>query len=75
MHGPLCGPSILPPATDGELHFPHYEALGFVEPPRYLRCLWEIRVNENRDIWLHFDKFMFTSRSCEDGKLRVYLPS
>ncbi|KAK6623803.1 hypothetical protein RUM44_010659 [Polyplax serrata] len=75
VHGPLCGPSILAPATDGELHFPHYEALGFVEPPRYLRCLWEIRVNENRDIWLHFDKFMFTSRNCDDGKLRVYLPS
>lgn len=71
IHGPLCGPAVIPPSTEGELHFPHYEALGFAEPPRSLVCLWEIRVNRDRDIWLHFDKLRFATRDCRDGRLEV----
>uniref|UniRef100_A0A1B6LN30 CUB domain-containing protein n=1 Tax=Graphocephala atropunctata TaxID=36148 RepID=A0A1B6LN30_9HEMI len=75
IHGPLCGPAVIPASTEGELHFPHYEALGFTEPPRSLRCVWEIRVNRDRDVWLHFDKVRFATRDCQDGRLEVYLPS
>lgn len=75
IHGPLCGPAVIPPSTEGELHFPHYEALGFAEPPRSLVCLWEIRVNRDRDIWLHFDKLRFATRDCRDGRLEVLSPS
>ncbi|KAK7870618.1 hypothetical protein R5R35_009117 [Gryllus longicercus] len=74
-HGPLCGPALLPAAADGELAFPHLEALGLVEAPRALRCLWEIRVSPQRDLWLHFDKLRFASRVCEEGRLEVRLPS
>lgn len=74
VHGPLCGPALLEAATDGELLFPHYEALGHAEPPRSVRCIWELRVNRDRDLWLHFDKVKFASRSCEDGKLELFLP-
>lgn len=73
-HSPLCGPAIFTPSTDGEIEFPHYEALGYVTPPRSIKCIWELRVNEKRDLWLHFDKMKFSSRSCEDGKLEIYLP-
>ncbi|XP_043252435.1 uncharacterized protein LOC122397373 [Colletes gigas] len=73
-HSPLCGPAILPAATDGEMEFPHYEALGYVSPPRSIKCIWELRVNRDRDVWLHFDKIKFASRSCEDGKLEIFLP-
>ncbi|XP_018340331.1 PREDICTED: uncharacterized protein LOC108747404 isoform X1 [Trachymyrmex septentrionalis] len=73
-HSPLCGPALLPPATDGEIEFPHYEALGYVTPPRTIKCIWELRVNRERDLWLHFDKIKFASRSCEDGKLEIFLP-
>ncbi|KZC05700.1 Dorsal-ventral patterning tolloid-like protein 1 [Dufourea novaeangliae] len=73
-HSPLCGPAILPATTDGEIEFPHYEALGYVAPPRSIKCIWEIRVNRDRDVWLHFDKIKFASRSCEDGKLEIFLP-
>lgn len=73
-HSPLCGPAILPATTDGEFEFPHYEALGYVAPPRSIKCIWELRVNRDRDIWLHFDKIKFASRSCEDGKLEIFLP-
>lgn len=75
VHSPLCGPAVIPASTEGELHFPHYEALGYTEPPRSIRCIWEIRVNRDRDIWLHFDKVRFTSTDCQDGRLEVYLPS
>ncbi|XP_015172788.1 PREDICTED: uncharacterized protein LOC107064537 [Polistes dominula] len=73
-HSPLCGPAILPATTDGEIEFPHYEVLGFVAPPRSIKCIWELRVNLDRDLWLHFDKIKFASRSCEDGKLEIFLP-
>lgn len=73
-HSPLCGPAILPATTDGEIEFPHYEALGYVTPPRFIKCIWELRVNWDRDVWLHFDKIKFASRSCEDEKLEIFLP-
>ncbi|KAL1130809.1 hypothetical protein AAG570_012050 [Ranatra chinensis] len=75
VHSPLCGPAVIMPRTEGELHFPHYEALGYAEPPRSIRCIWEIQVNKDRDVWLHFDKIRFTTRDCQDGRLEVYLPS
>lgn len=37
VHGPLCGPAIIFPTTDGEIHYPYYEAIGFVEPPKSIR--------------------------------------
>ncbi|XP_076292506.1 uncharacterized protein LOC143214872 [Lasioglossum baleicum] len=73
-HSPLCGPAILPATTNGEIEFPHYEALGYVAPPRSIKCIWELRVNRDRDVWLQFDKIKFASRSCEDGKLEIFLP-
>nr|CAD7266362.1 unnamed protein product [Timema shepardi] len=73
VHGPLCGPPLIPPTTDGELHFPYYEALGYVEPPKSIQCIWELRVNRERDLWLHFDKIKFASRACEDGRLELFL--
>lgn len=56
VHGPLCGPSIVHPVDEGELVYPRFDAMGFVEPPRTLECLWEIRVHEERDLWLHFNQ-------------------
>lgn len=73
-HSPLCGPAILPATTDGEIEFPHYEALGYVTPPRSIKCIWELKVSPERDLYLHFDKMKFGSRSCEDGKIEIILP-
>ena len=75
VHSPLCGPAILEPTTDGELEFPHYDALSYVTPPRSIKCIWELKVNVERDLWLHFVKTKFASRSCEDGKLEIFLPA
>ena len=47
VHPPLCGPPVLEPATDGELRFPHYEALGYLDPPSSVHCIWELKVNLN----------------------------
>jgi len=60
VHGPLCGPSIIHPVDEGELIFPRFDAMGFVEPPKTLECIWEIRVHEDRDLWLHFNKVNYT---------------
>ncbi|XP_063224709.1 cubilin [Bacillus rossius redtenbacheri] len=73
VHGPLCGPPELAPAPEGELVFPHLEALGWGEPPRAVRCIWQLRVSRDRDLWLHFDQVQFASRACEHGRLEVFL--
>ncbi|XP_025419112.1 uncharacterized protein LOC112689555 [Sipha flava] len=75
VHGPLCGPSIINPIDEGELIFPRLDAMGFVEPPKTLECIWEIRVHEDRDLWLHFNQVNFVSDNCNQGRLEVYLPS
>lgn len=75
VHGPLCGPSVYKPAIEGELHFPYFEALGFIEPPRSIHCVWDIQVNKNHDLSLHFEKVKFVSRDCQDGRLEIHLPS
>ncbi|XP_071443297.1 uncharacterized protein [Hetaerina americana] len=113
VHSPLCGPTELPAATDGELVFPSYDnihghqhqmllhpqdtSVPSTQPtssplgpspaypyPPYLasafpreetRCIWELHVNRERDLWLHVDGIRFSSRSCAEGRLEVYLPS
>ena len=75
VHGPLCGPPLIPQTAEGELHFPFYEALGYVEPPKSIRCIWELRVTRDLDLWLHIDKIKFASRACDDGRLEFFLPS
>lgn len=73
VHGPLCGPPIIHPATEGELHYPYYEAIGYVEPPKSIKCIWEIRVNRDRDLWLHFDRIKFASKHCDDGVVDIFI--
>lgn len=75
VHGPLCGPPVIKAAPDGELRFPFQEALGFIEPPRNIHCIWDIQVNKDRDLSLYFEKVKFVTRDCQDGRLEIYLPS
>lgn len=73
VHGPLCGPPIVNPTTDGEIHYPYYEAIGYVEPPKSIRCIWEIKVNKERDLWMHFDRIKFASKHCDDGVVDIFI--
>lgn len=74
VHGPLCGPAVLAAASDGEIVYPHLEALGYTEPPKRIQCIWDLEIEEKRDIWLHFDSIKFASRHCDDGNIQIYLP-
>ncbi|XP_071052044.1 uncharacterized protein [Onthophagus taurus] len=73
VHGPLCGPPIIHPTTDGDIHYPYYEAIGYVEPPKSIRCIWEIRVNRDRDLLLVFDRIKFASKFCDDGIIDFFI--
>lgn len=74
-HGPLCGPITYGPTADGELIFPYRNALGVPQSNEYTRgkCIWELKVNPQRDLWLHLDKAVFNDRSCDLGRIEVYL--
>jgi hypothetical protein len=61
VHSPLCGPAVIPPSTEGELHFPHYEALGYTEPPRSIRCIWEIQVTTPEQ---NYKEILFLVEGC-----------
>lgn len=75
VHGPLCGPAILAAATsDGEIVYPHLEALGYTEPPKKIQCIWDLEIEEKKDIFLRFESIKFASRHCEDGNIQIYLP-
>lgn len=74
-HGPICGPIILGPASKGELIFPFRNALGMplVTEQRREKCIWEIKVAQQRDLWLHLEKHKFGDRGCEGAKIEIFL--
>lgn len=75
VHGPLCGPAIIAAsAADGEIVYPHLEALGYTEPPNRIQCIWDLEIEEKKDIYLRFESINFASRHCEDGNIQIYLP-
>lgn len=77
VHPPLCGSITLGPKADGELIFPHKNSFGLPiagSPQRTVKCIWELKVSSQRDLWLSLDKAKFgIYGSCEVGKLEVYL--
>ncbi|XP_055855909.1 uncharacterized protein LOC129919100 [Episyrphus balteatus] len=78
-HGPLCGPITFGPSPDGELVFPYRKALGLIthnSPDHQYRrekCIWELKVAAQRDLWLHLEKARFGDHTCESAKIEVYL--
>ncbi|CAD7011831.1 unnamed protein product [Ceratitis capitata] len=81
-HGPLCGPITLGPSPDGELVFPFKKALAMAAGPmaavpehhyRREKCIWELKVAAQRDLWLNLEKARFGDRTCESAKIEVYL--
>ncbi|XP_055380303.1 uncharacterized protein LOC129611271 isoform X2 [Condylostylus longicornis] len=37
------------------------------------KCIWELKVAAQRDLWLHLEKSHFKGRTCENAKIEVYL--
>lgn len=81
-HGPLCGPTTYGPSPDGELIFPYKKALvlmgqisigGNNEHQKREKCIWELKVAAQRDLWLHLEKAKFGERTCQSAKIEVYL--
>ncbi|XP_073812099.1 uncharacterized protein [Musca autumnalis] len=81
-HGPLCGPITLGPSPDGELVYPYKKALALVTGPmaaqpehhyRREKCIWELKVASQRDLWLNLEKARFGDRTCDSAKIEVYL--
>ncbi|KAI8128611.1 Zinc metalloproteinase nas-39 [Lucilia cuprina] len=81
-HGPLCGPITLGPSPDGELVYPFKKALALVTGPmgsqpehhyRREKCIWELKVASQRDLWLNLEKARFGDRTCDSAKIEVYL--
>lgn len=76
VHGPLCGPTTIGPSIDGALVFPHPSAISYAQAyaePRRERCIWELKVEQGRDLWMHVDRLRFHNKSCDLGKIEVYL--
>lgn len=77
VHPPICGNINLGPKADGELIFPHKNAFGLPltgAPQKHVKCIWELKVSSQRDLWLSVDKAKFgIYGSCEVGKIEVYL--
>lgn len=77
-HGPLCGPIALGPSSEGEVNFPHRNTLDYHYPHGHQqmkseKCIWELKVAAQRDLWMHLDKARFADFSCDLGRIEVYL--
>lgn len=76
-HGPMCGPITLGPSADGELSFPFRNKVNYYQPtsdhPKREKCIWELKVAGERDLWMHLDKAEFTDKSCDLARIEVYL--
>lgn len=87
-HGPLCGPISIGPSLEGVLTFPYAGGIGYqhhqqqlqqqyvvgdTTVPRRERCIWELKVAPGRDLWMHLDKARFADKSCDLGRIEIYL--
>lgn len=74
-HGPLCGPTVLGPTPDGELLFPYRSAIHMPtnNDGHREKCIWELKVSTQRDLWLHLDRARFADKGCDQCKIEVYL--
>jgi hypothetical protein len=77
VHPPICGPITLGPKGDGELIFPYKNSFGLPisgSTKKMVKCIWELKVASQRDLWLSLDKARFgIYGSCEVAKIEVYL--
>lgn len=76
-HGPLCGPIQLGPTVFGELIFPNRHTINYYHPqpdhPKREKCIWELKVAGERDLWMHLDNAHFPDKSCDLGRIEIYL--
>lgn len=76
-HGPLCGPIAIGPSADGELNYPHRNTVSYHHPQAQQgalqKCIWELKVAAQRDLWMHLDKARFGDKSCDSARIDVYL--
>lgn len=77
-HGPLCGPIVMGPIQEGELNYPHrnainYHSVGGKRQAKREICIWELKVAAQRDLWMHLDKAQFADQSCDSARIEVYL--
>uniref|UniRef100_T1JBN0 CUB domain-containing protein n=1 Tax=Strigamia maritima TaxID=126957 RepID=T1JBN0_STRMM len=73
FHGPLCGPSLIPSRSQGELVFPYVEP-DYVDVERFVHCIWTIYVTPNKDLFLWFD-YLQMSGNCTSDRIEIRLPS
>lgn len=76
-HGPLCGPITIGPTVDGELNFPYRNTVSYHYPQDQQhtrqKCIWELKVAAQRDLWMHLDEAHFGDKSCDSARIDVYL--
>lgn len=77
LHPPICGPITLGPKSEGELIFPYKNSFGLPlngTPRKVVKCIWELKIAGQRDLWLSLDKAKFgVYGSCEVARIEVYL--
>ncbi|RXG58476.1 hypothetical protein Avbf_16806, partial [Armadillidium vulgare] len=74
IHSPICGPTVLPAATEGNIIYPKYEPYVYGGYGEDVHCIWEIRVHHDRDVWLYVDDLDFSLNDCSLEVIDVFLP-
>ncbi|KAK3880590.1 hypothetical protein Pcinc_014911 [Petrolisthes cinctipes] len=74
IHSPICGPTVIPASTEGNIIYPKYEPYVYGGYCEDVHCIWELRVKQERDVWLYVDQLDFSLNDCSLEVIEVYLP-
>lgn len=69
VHPPVCGPAVLEASAFGHITFPQLNSVfSPVMTVLPVRCIWELQVHKERDVWLNFEKVDV------DGQISISIP-
>ncbi|XP_071516762.1 LOW QUALITY PROTEIN: cubilin-like [Panulirus ornatus] len=74
IHSPICGPTVIQPQLKGNIIYPKYEPYVYGGYGEDVHCIWELRVKQERDVWLYVDQLDFSLNDCSLEVIEVFLP-
>ena len=71
IHSPICGPTVMAASAEGTLVYPKYEPYVYGGYGEDVHCMWEVRVNPDRDLWISLERLDFSLEDCSLEVLQI----
>ena len=74
IHSPICGPTVLPPSTDGNIVYPKYEPYVYGGYGEEVYCIWEVRISNDHDLYISLPELDFSLKDCTKEVIEIFMP-